>query len=253
MGFCKMGTVIITASGKGGTGKTSFCCGVAVALCAQGEKVLLVDADSGLRNLDLVLGMTDKLLFSFSDVIMGRSSLKEAAVKHPIVKNLRVLTAPAASAIEPGVNKKTVGKFLANCRAHFTYTIVDCSAGLADLISDFGAGADRAVIVSTPDYTSLRGAQTAAQMFFEQGLENVKIVVNRVRPGMIDEGAMVNIDNSMDISGLGLLGIVPEDKDVISCENAGQILMLNSRGQAVQAYNNIARRIAGEKVRLMKL
>ena len=93
-----MGTVLITASGKGGTGKTSFCCGVAVALCALGEKVLLVDADSGLRALDIVLGMTDSLLFSFSDVIAGRASLKEAAVRHPIVKNLRVLTAPASSA-----------------------------------------------------------------------------------------------------------------------------------------------------------
>lgn len=248
-----MGTVIITASGKGGTGKTSFCCGAAVALCALGEKVLLVDADSGLRNLDLVLGMTDKLLFSFSDVIMGRASLKQAAVKHPIVHNLRVVTAPAVSTIEPGITKQSVAKFLANCRAHFTYTIIDCSAGLADLISFFGAGADRAVIVSTPDYTSLRGAQTAAQLFFDENLTNVKIVVNRVRPGMIDEGAMVNIDNSMDISGLGLLGIVPEDPDIIACENAGKVLILNSRGPAVTAYSNIARRLTGEKVKLMKL
>ena len=201
-----MGTVIITASGKGGTGKTSFCCGTAVALCALGEKVLLVDADSGLRNLDIVLGMTDQLLFSFSDVIAGRASLKEAAVKHPIVKNLRVLTAPASSKLESCVTKEKVAAFLQNCRAHFTYTIVDCPAGLPDTISYFAAGGDRAVIVSTPDYTSLRGAEQAAQIFYREKMDNVRIVVNRVRPGMIEQGDMVNIDRAMDLSGLGLFG-----------------------------------------------
>ena len=248
-----MGTVIITASGKGGTGKTSFCCGTAVALCALGEKVLLVDADSGLRNLDIVLGMTDQLLFSFSDVIAGRASLKEAAVKHPIVKNLRVLTAPASSKLESCVTKEKVAAFLQNCRAHFTYTIVDCPAGLPDTISHFAAGGDRAVIVSTPDYTSLRGAEQAAQIFYREKMDNVRIVVNRVRPGMIEQGDMVNIDRAMDLSGLGLLGVVPEDRDIIACGNAGKVLMLYSEGPAVTAYQNIARRLKGEKVRLMKL
>ena len=247
-----MGTVIITASGKGGTGKTSFCAGTAVALCALGEKVLLVDADSGLRNLDIVLGMTDSLLFSFVDVIAGRASLKEAAVKHPIVKNLRVLTAPAGSALAPEVNRHSVAAFLQNCRAHFTYTIVDCPAGLPDAIGFFAAGGDRAVIVSTPDYTSLRGAQQAAQIFYQQGLENVRIVVNRVRPGMIEQGDMVNIDRAMDLAGLGLLGLVPEDRDIIACGNGGKVLMLYSQGPAAQAYHNIARRLMGEKVKLMK-
>lgn len=248
-----MGTVIITASGKGGTGKTSFCAGTAVALCALGEKVLLVDADSGLRNLDLVLGMTDRLLFSFSDVISGKASLKESAVRHPIVKNLRVLTAPASSKPGPWVDRQSVSAFLQNCRAHFTYTIVDCPAGLTDIISYFAAGGDRAVIVATPDYTSLRGAEQAAQIFYRQHMDNVRIVVNRVRPGMIEQGDMVNIDKAMDLAGLGLLGIVPEDKDIIACGNAGHVLMLHSQGPAVTAYDHIARRLKGEKVRLMRL
>ena len=248
-----MGTVIITASGKGGTGKTSFCAGTAVALCALGEKVLLVDADSGLRNLDLVLGMTDSLLFSFSDVISGKASLKESAVRHPIVKNLRVLTAPASSKPGPWVDRQSVSAFLQNCRAHFTYTIVDCPAGLTDIISYFAAGGDRAVIVATPDYTSLRGAEQAAQIFYRQHMDNVRIVVNRVRPGMIEQGDMVNIDKAMDLAGLGLLGIVPEDKDIIACGDAGHVQMLHSQGPAVTAYDHIARRLKGEKVRLMRL
>lgn len=248
-----MGTVILTASGKGGTGKTSFCSGVAVALCALGEKVLLVDADCGLRNLDIVLGMTDSLLFSFSDVILGRAGLKEAAVKHPVVKNLRVLTAPAEAMLEDGIDRHSVGEFLAKAKAHFTYTIIDCPAGLSHMLELFAGGADRGIIVSTPDYTSLRGAESAGRLFRRQGLDNIRIVVNRVRPGMIDRGDMVNIDRAMDLSGMALLGIVPEDPDIIACANAGQILMLSSDGPAVKAYSNIARRITGEKVKLMRL
>ena len=132
-------------------------------------------------------------------------------------------------------------------------TIVDCPAGLTDTIAYFAGGADRAAIVSTPDYTSLRGAEQAAQICYRQQLDNVRIVVNRVRPGMIEQGDMVNIDRAMDLAGLGLLGVVPEDRDIIACGNAGKVLMLYSEGPAVTAYNNIARRLRGEKVRLMRL
>ena len=136
-----MGTVIAVASGKGGTGKTSFCANIAVSLCALGEKVLVIDADSGLRSLDLVLGMTDSLLFSYGDVIRGNASLKEAAVAHPIAKNLRVLTAPG----EPGIGEvyapKDIAALLKNVRAHFTYTLVDCAAGLGSDVLSFAAAA----------------------------------------------------------------------------------------------------------------
>ena len=140
-----MGTVIAVASGKGGTGKTSFCANTAVSLCALGEKVLLIDADSGLRSLDLVLGMTDSLLFSYGDVIRGNASLKEAAVAHPVVRNLRVLTAPG----EPGVGEiydpKDISALLKKVRAHFTYTLVDCAAGLGADVLSFAAAADRSL------------------------------------------------------------------------------------------------------------
>ena len=115
-----MGTVIAVASGKGGTGKTSFCANIAVSLCALGEKVLVIDADSGLRSLDLVLGMTDRLLFSYGDVIRGNASLKEAAVTHPVAKNLRVLTAPGEPGIGEVYDPKDIAALLKNVRAHFT-------------------------------------------------------------------------------------------------------------------------------------
>lgn len=246
-----LGKVIGVVSGKGGTGKTSFCAGVSVALCALGEKVLLIDADCGLRSLDIVLGMSDSLLFSYADVIEGNSSLKEASVKHSIVKNLRVLTAPADIAVGQSFSKEQVAALLDRARAHFTYIIVDCPAGFDRDVTNFAFNADKVVVVSTPDHTSLRGAQRIGSQIIKEGVDDVKIVVNRVREGMIDTGESVNLDVAMDSAGLSLLGAVPEDKDVIACGNAGRVLMLFSFGYARVAYANIARRLRGDRVKLL--
>ena len=243
-----MGTVIAVASGKGGTGKSSFCANLAVALCARGEKVLLIDTDAGLRSLDLILGMTSRVLFSYADVIEGKSSLKDAAVKHETVKNLRLLTAPASPRV---FEREQIAQLVQVAREHFTYTIVDCPAGLSDNILDFCTCADRALVVSTPDHTSLRGGQKMGILMGEQGQQNVKIVVNRVRSGMIDRGEAVNIDAAMDQACLGLLGIVPEDKAIIACGNGGKLLAFEKKSPAWQAYFNIAGRIKGEKIRLL--
>ncbi len=244
----RVGTVIVVASGKGGTGKTSFCANVAVALCALGEKVLLIDADAGLRSLDLVLGMSDSLLFSYADVARGEVGIKEAAVHHPIVRNLRVLTAPAGL---DGVSDESLCALLRRAAQHFTYVLVDCPAGVGREISAFAPGAGRAVLVSTGDALALRGAQKAAQTLMQGGISQVHIVVNRIRRGMIDAGAAVNIDRAMDASGLSLLGAVPEDDDVAICAGKGQILLLESEGDAQRAYGNIARRLRGERVPLL--
>ena len=246
-----MGTVIAVASGKGGTGKTSFCANIAVSLCALGEKVLLIDADSGMRSLDLVLGMTDSLLFSYGDVIQGNAGLKEAAVAHPVAKNLRVLTAPGEPGIGEVSSHEAIAALLNRVRAHFTYTLVDCAAGLGSDVLSFAAAADRAVIVSTSDYTALRGAQSTANIFSRIGQENCSIVVNRLRPGMIREGSAANIDRAMDTSGLSLLGVVPEDQGVIASGNRGTILALDHFGPAAQAYLNIAKRLVGQRIRLL--
>lgn len=246
-----MGTVIAVASGKGGTGKTSFCANVAISLCALGEKVLLIDADAGLRSLDLVLGMTDSLLFSYGDVIRGSVGLKEAAVAHPVAKNLRVLTAPGEPGIGEVYEPRDIAALLKRVRAHFTYTLVDCAAGLGADVLSFAAAADRAVIVSTSDYTALRGAQSTAGIFSRIGQENCAIVVNRLRPGMIRAGAAANVDRAMDTTGLSLLGVVPEDPEVIASGNRGTILALDSFGPAAQAYLNIAKRLRGQRVRLL--
>lgn len=246
-----MGKVIVVASGKGGTGKTSFCAGLAVALCAQGERVLLIDADAGLRSLDLVLGMS-QLLYSYADVAAGTVSLKEAAGVHPVVKNLRVLTAPASPDGACHLTQSQFAALIQIAREHFTYTIVDCPAGLTEEIAFFGACADEGIAVSTADHTALRGAQKTAMLFSDMGLDRVRIVVNRVRKGMMDKGYSVNIDRAMDDSGLSLLGVVPEDPDIIACGNQGKVLALHSDGGGQAAYENIARRLMGKRVPLFQ-
>lgn len=247
-----MGTAILVASGKGGTGKTSFCANTAVALCALGEKVLLVDADAGLRSLDLVLGMSDSLLFSYADVALGDATLKEAAVHHPIVKNLRVLTAPAALEKREQVPDRDLCALIRLACRHYSFVLIDCPAGIGREITAFAPAAQRAVIVSTGDALALRGAQKAAGALSACGVPEVHIVVNRVRRGMIDAGASVNIDRAMDASGLSLLGAVPEDDDIPICAGKGQVLLLESQGDAQRAYANIARRLRGERVPLLE-
>lgn len=244
-----MGKVITVASGKGGTGKTSFCANVAVSLCALGEKVLLIDADAGLRSLDLALGMSDRLLFTYGDVIEGRASLKEAAAPHPMIRSLRVLTAPAKP--ELPYTAAQIAGLLRYARAHFSYVLIDCAAGLGQDILWFAAASDSAIVVSTSDQAALRGAQTIAQTLTSAGQKHCLITVNRLRPGMIKQGESATIDRAMDTSGLSLLGAVPEDPSVIAAGNKGEILPLYHYGPAAQAYLNIAKRLLGNRIPLL--
>ena len=237
-----MGKVIAVASGKGGTGKTSFCANVAASLCAMGEKVLLIDADAGLRSLDLVLGMTGSLLFSYADVIDGAASLKNASVAHATVKNLRVLTAPGTPRV---FKREELAALLKRASEHFTYTIVDCPAGISGNVIDFCVIADSAIVVCTPDEISLRTGQKVGMLLADRGQTSVKIAVNRVRSDMINRGDAVNIDAAMDKAGLSLCGVIPEDKKVMACGNAGKLLILERKSPAARAYYNIAERLRG--------
>jgi septum site-determining protein MinD len=248
-GVSTLGKAITVASGKGGTGKTSFCANVAVALCAMGEKVLLIDADAGLRSLDLALGMSDQLLFTYGDVIEGRASLKEAAAAHPKIPSLRVLTAPASP--ELPYTQEQITHLLRYAKQHFSFVLVDCAAGLGHDILWFAAASDSAIVVSTPDQASLRGAQVIAQALMSAGQRKALIAVNRLRPGLINKGDAATVDRAMDASGLSLLGAVPEDEAVIVAGNRGEILPLYCYSPAAQAYINIAKRLRGNRIPLL--
>ncbi|MDP4110198.1 MAG: AAA family ATPase, partial [Bacillota bacterium] len=215
-----MGKAIVVVSGKGGTGKTSFCAGVSSVLAARGNNVLVVDTDYENRNLDIVLGMTNSLLFSFADVILGRCDVSSADVEHPDVKGLYMLTAPAVR-LPKGVTREGIHTLMQNARNSFNYVIVDCPAGINDYIGMFAACADLCVIVSTPDSAALRGGEVMSAVLGKWRVPETRLVINRVRPRLVEKKLACNIDDAMDQIGAPLLGVIPEDENVIAASNIG--------------------------------
>ena len=244
-----MGIAVAVASGKGGTGKTSFCAGVSESLCALGENVLLIDADAGLRSLDLVLGVKSGLLMSYADVLDGVCTMQDACVKHDIIKNLRILTAPASPRV---LEPSQIKGLIAEAKKRFSFVLIDCPAGIAGNVPDFCAAADKAVVVATPDRISLRTAQKMGLLLGERGQKSVKLAVNRVRRDMIDRGDALNIDDSMDSAALSLCAAIPEDKNVMACGNRGELLIFKNNSLAARAYFNAAKRLLGNNVPLFK-
>ena len=245
-----MGTVIVVTSGKGGTGKTSFTGGVASCLAALGHRTLCIDMDMGLRNLDLTLGMSDRAVMDFTDVMEGRCPLEKAAVPHPVISNLFLLTAPVSI---PREELPTAGleALLREARQLFEYVLVDSPAGLGMGFRLAVHGADRAVVVSTNDASALRDAQRTVTEL-SKVVERIHLVMNRIQPKLLRR-LHTTIDDAMDAAGLPLLGVVPEDEQVMLAANAAQPLILVSRKSAAQAYLNIAKRVAGQRIPLMKI
>ena len=207
-----LGTAYVVASGKGGTGKTSFVAGVGAALALAGHRTLCIDADIGLRNLDIVLGMTDRVLMNFADVIEGRCTLEKAAVQHPSLPNLYLITAPMAAAAHR-ISTEEMRAFIEETKQRFDFCIIDAPAGLGSGFRLAAGAADRAIIVTTTDSSSLRDAQRSVMELSDYSLRSRHLVVNRVEKKLLRK-LHRNIDDAIDTAGLPLLGIVPEDPHV---------------------------------------
>ena len=245
-----MDTVIVITSGKGGTGKTTLTAGVSSCLAAMGRRVLCVDMDIGLRNLDLSLGMADRVVMDFSDVVEGRCSLERGAAAHPVIEGLYLLTAPMR--LPPGqITEQQMIRFLEQARKTFDYILLDSPAGIGSGFQLAVAGADRAVVVTTNDPSALRDAQRAVTELGKT-LPHIHLVMNRIKPKVLKR-LHTTIDDAMDAAGLPLLGVVPEDPQVTLALGAGQPLVLASRKGAAVACLNIARRIDGQRTPLMNI
>lgn len=243
--------VILVVSGKGGTGKTSLTANVAAALSEKGHKTLVIDADSGLRNLDIALGMSDLVVFSFADVAQDIVSLEQAAAKHPTLNNLYLLTAPVCL---PKLNNTQINSIINEAKAmEFDYVLIDGPAGLAQEVKLFASVATQGIVVTMPDRASVRGAERIARLLEQENIMRIRIVVNRVRPLLIRQGVMDNIDDVMDSIGLPLLGLVPEDENVILFGTNGKCLIKQKRGGASTAFCNIAQRIDGVRLPIMRV
>lgn len=244
-----MSCAIVVTSGKGGTGKTSFTGGVSSCLAALGQRVLCVDMDIGLRNLDISLGMTDRVLMDFTDVLEGRCSLHRAAAKHPVIENLSLLTAPLS--LPARIDEGKMARLIALAKEDYDYILMDSPAGLGEGFRLAVTAADRGIVVSTTDTSALRDAQRVVSQL-AKALPALHLVMNRVQPKLLRR-LHTTIDDAMDAAGLPLLGVVPEDPQVMLAANSGAPIILTSRKGAAVAYLNIARRIMGQKVPLLNL
>ncbi len=245
------GQCIAVVSGKGGTGKTSLVSSVGAALALAGRRVLCLDCDVGLRNLDLALGLADKALMDFSDVAQGRCPLDSAVVEHPKLPGLFLLTAPARSRGRP-VTEEEMKALLAQTREHYDYCLLDSPAGLGAGFRLAACGADRCIVVTTADATSLRDAQHTVMELHRFPAGSLHLVVNRVRKKMLRQ-LHATIDDAIDRAGLPLLGVVPEDDALPLFLNQGLPLLPAGGQGASAAYRNIAKRIQGEKVPLARI
>ena len=243
-----MGTVITVTSGKGGTGKTSITGAVAASLSLMDRTVLCIDMDIGLRNLDISLGLNDRALMDFSDVAQGRCPLARAVVPHPTLKGLSLLTSPMS--LPASLTPEKIRALLDTARGMYDYILIDSPAGLGAGFRLAICGADRAVVVATNDASSLRDAQRTVSEL--EHMRQVHLVMNRIQTKLLRR-LRATIDDAMDAAGLPLIGVVPEDPYVILCANLGQPLTDRGKRGAALACWNIARRLEGQRVPIMRI
>ena len=237
-----MGELIAVLSGKGGTGKTSVCAGVATALAELGERVLCIDCDVGLRNLDISLGLTDSASLSFLDVCSGNYAFSQIQ-PHPQFPSLFFLTAPV-NATADQVDPEKFAAMLQQARENFHYIFLDAPAGIDAGFRLAAQYADRVVLVTGADPAAVRDAARAGQLLEDMGKTNARIIVNRVAKKMVATMA-VTVDDVMDDTGLPLLGVVPEDPNVTLAAAFGRPLLKMTRRGAAKACRSIAKRIQG--------
>lgn len=242
-----MGTSIMVTSGKGGTGKTSLTAGVSTCLAALGYRVLCVDLDIGLRNLDISLGMTDCAVMDFTDVMEHRCTLLSGASEQPRISGLYLITAPLHT---EQLDVQRFQQVIQDAREHYDFIFLDSPAGLGEGFQLALSAADRAIVVSATEPAALRDAQRAVSELIRK-LNKIHLVMNRVEPKTIRH-LRTSIDEAMDAAGLPLLGVVPEDPGVLLASANGVPLILNQRKGAALAYLNIAKRLLGRHVPLSR-
>ena len=241
-----MGELIAVLSGKGGTGKTSICAAVAIALASSGAKVLCIDCDVGLRNLDLSLGMSDICSLSFLD-IMERNYPLSFSSQHPTYPTLSFLTAPINRPVEE-INPIAFGNMLQEARKLYDYVFLDAPAGVDAGFRLVAAPADRILLVTGPGPAAIRDAARVGELLELMGKQNTRLIVNRVQKSILSQ-LKVTIDDVMDTAGLPLLGIVLEDPNVTLSASFGMPLQrYSNRSPAMVACRKIAKRIQGQPV-----
>ena len=247
-----MGEAIVITSGKGGVGKTTTSANIGTALALSGKSVCLVDTDIGLRNLDVVMGLENRIIYDLVDVVEERCKLKSALIKDKRFNSLSLLPA-AQTKDKSAVNPEQMKVIIDELKQEYDYVIIDCPAGIEQGYKNAVAGADKAIVVTTPEISSVRDADRIIGLLEQEDIESPKLIVNRIRAHMMKNGDMLDVDEIVSVLAIELLGIVVDDDDVIKHSNKGEPIALHPNYKASMAYRNIARRILGETVPLMSL
>lgn len=246
-----MSEVIVITSGKGGVGKTTTSANVGTGLAQLDKKVVLIDTDIGLRNLDVVMGLENRIVYNLVDVVEGNCRIKQALIKDKRYPNLYLLPS-AQTRDKTSVTPEQMKKLVDELKEEFEYIILDCPAGIEQGFKNAIAGADRALVVTTPEVSAVRDADRIIGLLEANGIKQHHLIVNRVRMDMVARGDMMSIDDVVDILAIDLIGAVPDDENIVVATNNGEPLVGNDT-LAGKAYMNICRRVIGEEVPLLDL
>ena len=244
--------VIVITSGKGGVGKTTTTANIGAALADKGHKVLLIDTDIGLRNLDVVMGLENRIVYDLIDVIEGRCRVSQALIKDKRCPNLVLL--PAAQIRDKNdVNTDQMKELIFSLKESFDYILIDCPAGIEQGFKNAIVAADEAIVVTTPEVSATRDADRIIGLLEAAGIKNPRLVINRLRIDMVKEKNMLGVEDILDILAVKLLGVVPDDENVVISTNKGEPLVYKGDSLAAKAFKNIASRIEGVEVPLLDL
>ncbi|ACD52012.1 septum site-determining protein MinD [Clostridium botulinum] len=247
-----MGESIVVTSGKGGVGKTTTTANIGTALAALGKRVVVIDGDTGLRNLDVLLGLENRIVYTLVDVLEGRCRLKQALIKDKRFQNMCLLPT-AQTKDKDDISPQEMLRIVNELKEDFDYVIIDSPAGIEQGFENAVIGADSAIIVVNPEITSVRDADRVIGKLDAKGLEDHKLIINRLNYEMTKNGDMLDISDIIETLSVELLGVVPDDKNITVSTNKGEPIVLENESYSGQAFRNIAKRITGEKVDIMNL
>ncbi len=245
------GRAIVITSGKGGVGKTTTTANIGLGLAKHDRKVALVDADIGLRNLDIIMGLENRIVYHLVDVIRGRCQLRQALVKDKRFPHLSMLPASQIDQKE-SVTPEQMKDLVAQLKEDFDFVLIDCPAGIEQGFRNAVAGADEAIVITTPDVSPVRDADRVIGLL-QQSLGDPQLIINRMDMGMVKRGEMLDQQDVLDILAIRLLGLVPDDEEVIIAGNRGTPVVLNEHSRSGKAYDRIVRRMLGEDVPIPEL
>lgn len=246
-----MGEVIVITSGKGGVGKTTTTANVGTGLAKLGKKVVLVDTDIGLRNLDVVMGLENRIVYNLVDVVEGNCRIRQALIKDKRCPNLYLLPS-AQTRDKTSVSPEQMKKLADELKNEFDYILMDCPAGIEQGFQNAIAGADSALVVTTPEMSAVRDADRIIGLLEAHEMKHTHLIVNRLRQDMVKRGDMMSSDDVVEILAVDLIGVVPDDEGIVISTNNGEPLVGNET-LAGQAFMNICRRIEGEEIPLLDL